>query len=652
MHILKSSRFLMKWFILAAASAVLPPWICVAHDTDMEIIKPPVQTYAVFDITGTTLSNGSYVADIALDDVPNVAFATYKNDDQSYRAYKWTNGVPTLGSTVSLADQLTNYPWEGTHWLYWGPQLIANGSIALSKQTYNPDAPDPWMKQLQEPFLADGGEPGRVGLPSSLSWIGTDTGYGGMRWIASGSAYAFMAEYSFSTQDPTHQDPLGSGRGKCWSSFIFHNGSYDSFLMPNWVPMNDGTAHVDNFIPSIINEQGCGCGWDPVSTDQTGNSTQLFWDGRAFSSPFGSLDYPIDLNDQNQVAVQAYDSEYNSTEGYMWEPSTVTTLRWTLPASMMWQVKSIQPISISNQVKPDLPNLDETIHILSDATVLSLGNSSTPGKLVWKRDNDEKWSFSLVKLPDQTTISDWTTINSRGIISAIGNGNHALLLLPEDIIQVDAFIPQTWVEEPVSPYHPGTTYIDNGNSRKDPLDSSLTSGSALFIQNSPEFKVRQTLKVCTFPNYDPDGSKEEATKKTIVGETRGYEESVLVNGEIPAGSAPIATGTATPDVDNAIVHHSSEESVVAEFQMSVSNPLVFASSLAPIQYDIFVKIDRSDPSHPTYVIEGNSCEFPGYEVYINGQLVYHYDPIPGGYRPLSLLLGPINPIEKTGILTH
>jgi hypothetical protein len=160
------------------------------------------------------------------------------------------------------------------------------------------------------------------------------------------------------------------------------------------------------------------------------------------------------------------------------------------------------------------------------------------------------------------------------------------------------------------------------------------------------------MDVCAFPNYDPDGSQEQATKKTTVGETRQYRASVLVSGEIPAGAAPTATGTATPYVDNAYVYHPSAKSVLADLGMNISNPLVFGSSLGPIQYYLFVTIDRSDPSHPTYTIEGTSSEFPAYEVYINGQLVYSYDPIPGGHGPLSLLLGPENTIETTGTLSH
>ena len=58
------------------------------------------------------------------------------------------------------------------------------------------------------------------------------------------------------------------------------------------------------------------------------------------------------------------------------------------------------------------------------------------GKMLWVRDNDKKWSFANVALPEGTSIERWASINSSGVIAAIGNGGHALLLLPVDYQQV------------------------------------------------------------------------------------------------------------------------------------------------------------------------------------------------------------------------
>jgi hypothetical protein len=206
-------------------------------------------------------------------------------------------------------------------------------------------------------------------------------------------------------------------------------------------------------------------------------------------------------------------------------------------------------------------------------------------------------------------------------------------LVPEDIIQVDAFISQTWLYEP-----PLRILVDQGNSRKNPLDNSLTSGSSIFVQNSPEgYKVGETLDVCAFPSYDPDGSQEVATKKEKVGPTNEFRISQVVNGEIPSGATPNRTATATPTIDTVTVTHPSPSVVVATIEMKISNPLLLPTSLAfPIHYQTTVTIDRSNPSQPTCTVTGTNSEFPAYEIYINQQQVYHFDPVPSGYGPWDL----------------
>jgi hypothetical protein len=210
-------------------------------------------------------------------------------------------------------------------------------------------------------------------------------------------------------------------------------------------------------------------------------------------------------------------------------------------------------------------------------------------------------------------------------------------LVPEDIVQIDAFIPQTWLYEPAY-LNLTTAYIDQGNSRKNPLDASLTTGTSIFVQNSPEgYKVGQTVNVCAFPTYDTDGSQEEATKQTTVGATHEYKAAVLVSGEIPASAVPTKVATATPTTDTVTVSHPSPSVVVATLEMVVSNPTIKLSPLAPIHYKTTVTIDRSNPSQPTCTVTGTNCEFPAYEIYINSQQVYHFDPVPEGYSPDDLI---------------
>ncbi len=172
------------------------------------------------------------------------------------------------------------------------------------------------------------------------------------------------------------------------------------------------------------------------------------WTGNSFATTV--MGTAIDLNDQNQVAVQGKYVAGNLLEGTLWENQSSTTLRDTLPYWFQWQVLGIQPYSICNQVKPaPAPPLapdattDATIHILATAEDLT-SNPPTPpiaGQLntLWTRDNSGKWNYAEMALPTGTNITEIVTMNSNGVIAARGTTNsvstlsHALLLVPVDV---------------------------------------------------------------------------------------------------------------------------------------------------------------------------------------------------------------------------
>jgi hypothetical protein len=406
-------------------------------------------------------------------------------------------------------------------------------------------------------------------------------------------------------------------------------------------------------VPTITNDQS-------YVVDTSGGWTYL-------ALPDGARN-PVAINDSHDVLVgEVYDPGTSlPADSYLFDMNGITTTLFQdgnnpglIPILAQPGLRYVLPLLMSNRLTPTGTAVQPVLYIVFNAEIrvdAATQTWSQPTNLLLTLLSDGTTNLQQINVPSASTDLRLLSINSSGVIAAIGNAGtgdgHALLLVPEDIIQVDAFIPQTWVQEPFGPYHPFTSYIDNGNSRKNPLDASLTSGSSLFIESSPEFKVRQTLNVCTFDSYDPDGSQEAASKKTTVGGTQQYNASVLVNGEVPAGATPTKTGKATPYIDYAHVSHPSPESVAAGLEMIISNPLVFGASLAPIQYFLSVTIDRSNPGQPTFSIKGTFCEFPAYEIYINDQLVYSYDPIPGGDGPNSLLLGPENLIEISGTLSH
>jgi hypothetical protein len=211
-------------------------------------------------------------------------------------------------------------------------------------------------------------------------------------------------------------------------------------------------------------------------------------------------------------------------------------------------------------------------------------------------------------------------------------------LVPEDIVQVDSFIPQQWVSDPVG-------YVYNGNSRKVPLDGSFTTGSTQFIQ-SGQYKMEQKIAVTVYQEADPSGTQEQNSLTTTMGATKKYHGSAVPGGTstktntLSSTATPFATQTATPQVATATVTHTSSRVVTVELKGQAQDPLAnpFAPTIEtpdpapPLYYDITVKIDGST-NPPTYTLSGNHKLFPAYEIYINNQLVHDYSPIPGGYTP-------------------
>jgi hypothetical protein len=244
-----------------------------------------------------------------------------------------------------------------------------------------------------------------------------------------------------------------NGSFTCYENISSPQHAYEGLV--NFVRKQDGTwvifPHGYPFDqPSLgdgVEVQNCDF-FDPVAINNNGwfiaaNSAVVYdggsvWRGAAQLTSFG-FDYGVDLNDQNQVVVQGGSDGPGEpvAEGYLWENDTTQAFRDTLPFFYQWQVRNIQPFSIGNQAKPAPeppnqpdPSTDPTIHILADAQGFDVGEY---GKTVWTRDKIGKWHYANIALPEGTTIDDWTSVNSSGVIAAIGNGGHALLLVPVGI---------------------------------------------------------------------------------------------------------------------------------------------------------------------------------------------------------------------------
>jgi len=189
-------------------------------------------------------------------------------------------------------------------------------------------------------------------------------------------------------------------------------------------------------------------------------------------------DIAINLNNQNQVIVQGYDTNgmyftnnypngtqytawqpnWNATEGYLWEEgapvtyggatlpgnATETTFNSTLTKTIQKQLRHIQPLLISNQKNPTQgTSYDPSIQIVTQSTNYSTNLNGTPENDLFKRDGAGSWTYYRIQpYPATTLISNWVSINSSGIIAGLGSTNndgssHALLMVPVELA-VDA----------------------------------------------------------------------------------------------------------------------------------------------------------------------------------------------------------------------
>ena len=222
------------------------------------------------------------------------------------------------------------------------------------------------------------------------------------------------------------------------------------------------------------------------------------------------------------------------------------------------------------------------------------------------------------------------------------SGAYYVIQLPVDTIQIEAFIPQEYVKAPW-PYD----FPANGNYKKTPLDASFTTGKALFKQDKPgdklAYKLFETMSVTEFasddnlllnPNENDADSivhTEAVTNNIQQGTTLKFDDSQIVAGHLPQASHPIASATGTPTTQVSTTHPGVNH-VTASIYSYGNDPFVFPSVFAPITWVLNVSIDRST-SPPTYTITGSHKQFPAYVIYINGQQVYTYDPIPYKRKP-------------------
>ena len=394
-----------RW--LASVPLLVVGSVCHGHPAKIPKVVPPVQTYAVIDMTGAGI-NG--VDRVALNDANQAAFGL--TTGSGYTTYTFSNGTTTHAQDMaaqvvtSNADNTTTtenrFPEYGTNVI--DSQGAIYGDINSSTVSNTPDYTNDTSTGAF--MICRGGTPQWYGVPP----LGDDGG----TW---GGSISAIGEGGFCGDAAG-----GIGRDGADGGFLY--GPTLVVFNPALTPQDgDGNEQINSayFIPSLMNNTGSAIG------DLNHGGSWEFWDGQKFTD-ITEYGYLNDLNDQNQFVFQA-------VEGGLWEGGNVTTLRDTLPPLIQFQYWNIQPFSLSNQVKaaassppasPD-PSANSTVHLLATAGGLDVGSYGT---MLYTRNNQGKWSFANVALPAGTVIDDFVTINSSGVIAALGNGGHALLLVP------------------------------------------------------------------------------------------------------------------------------------------------------------------------------------------------------------------------------
>ena len=181
-----------------------------------------------------------------------------------------------------------------------------------------------------------------------------------------------------------------------------------------------------------------------------------------------------------------------------------------------------------------------------------------------------------------------------------------------------------------------------------------------FAPAAPSFRTRQLVTVIPDQTLDPDGLQ-EGSERHLVGETKAYAEDALEDGRLDAADDDAVLldchllherERAEPAGMRITVNRVSAQSVTVRMFGGPGNPLEFGGSLAGIDWDITITINTESLT-PFYTLIAAHDAFPAFELYINNQEIYRYDPGPPPYGAdeLLLLLPPLDVFDfSSGVL--
>jgi hypothetical protein len=446
-----------------------------------------------------------------------------------------------------------------------------------------------------------------------------------------------------------------TGPGGTWT--LFDIDSYDDNPNPfAGVTLPGGMSVSSVYLdPNFVNDQGRVVGYqlDPVTGADEG---PVYWTGTG--NTLTSMGIMIDIVAMND-AGQVLGTDSNSG-GYIYSIGSGPS--GDLPSLVppvytgTYGAWNINPITISGT------NAQGSFGVLFSGTYQPSNSAPavtgtfllTLGGTNWLQQVVIPSNVALTPTPYRSgrrVLNANDLIASPGVITS-GSGatisTSALIPVPEDTVQVDTFIPQVWVFDP---FDFGVVF--SGNDR-------TTGTSSDFDEFSLEFKMTQTVTVCAFKEPDPDGTQEEATLTKQTGISRAYDmdeavedATVDANGNPVEGSGyinPLAQAATLPGTYGFLeqgqastagmtvtVTHTTSRIVVAHIVGSAGIPLItLADKLGPITYDFTVTIDKTNPSSPTYTIQGQHGLFPSLEIYVDNTLAYDWDAIVEDTAPVDL----------------
>jgi hypothetical protein len=264
------------------------------------------------------------------------------------------------------------------------------------------------------------------------------------------------------------------------------------------------------------------------------------------------------------------------------------------------------------------------------------------------------WSvLSVADINDQGVIAARVQHSVLGVWDIYA---HPALLLPVEMITINTFIPDNYVDDPI----PFSSQIYEGDDR-----TTGTPARAKWDKDGSH-RTQQKFNVIPFRNMgdadglednayanDPDGVKNDAWLNHCGTTNRYHKTSSLAGGKISAaakadttlGDNNLKTASGTASTSGMKVEPTwlGDRKIKVKCTVKSGNPLAPSFNGNEIDYVLELTIDYTDAANPRYSLTGEHDGFPAYEVYIGTRRIHHYDPLATGEGLTSLF----DPMDKS-----